>query len=501
MYKEGKAKFLIVVAYAYILIPFIIFALGWIGLRYSIPMTIILMLCFWKVCKSDSIYMWVPAINHENIVKIICILCIIFIWVYFSGIGRCVFQNTDHGARNAIFEALVSYKWPIINYNITSENLAGYSATSLIYYIGFWMPAAVVGKIWGISAGYGFQVFWAFLGIVIFYYLVCTKLKKLLVWPLGVIIFFSGLDIVGEYLMGVNLFTMENDLHLEWWMSTYQYSSMTTQLFWVFNQAIPAWICTMLIYLQKDNKNLIFILACCMLPGTLPFVGLLLLTLYFAFSRKYEIKEKKAAGKLKEYTSAFIKDIVTLQNLIGGGIIGIVSFAYLIGNMSGGKIMQKSTVGYSMDNNLLKYFIFLILEAGIYFIILYKYHKKDRLFYFILMCLCIIPPIKVGNSSDFCMRASIPALVILMIFVIEALQKAYEEKDKFIFASLMVVLLLGSFTPWHEFARTVKNTVTSVNNGEKPYIQTTEENINNILNGSNFSGPIDDNFFFRYIVK
>ena len=138
---------------------------------------------------------WIPELHKENLLKIVFIITVIGVWVYYSGIGRLVFQNTDHSARNAIFDILVQYDWPVINYEVNLDIMPkGTTATSLVYYIGFWLPAAVVGKIFGLEAGYGFQIFWAILGITLVYYLLCERYKKLLMWPLLILIFFSGLD-------------------------------------------------------------------------------------------------------------------------------------------------------------------------------------------------------------------------------------------------------------------------------------------------------------------
>lgn len=497
---EEGSKIINIIAYFYITIPFVIFILGWIGLRYSIPCTIIIGISMYQIIKNSP-KIWMPEFNQDNIVKTICIIILVLIWVYFSGIGKYVFQNTDHGARNTIFNILVQYDWPVINYELYPENEA-YGPTSLIYYIGFWMPAALVGKIFGISAGYGFQVFWAVIGILLFYYFVCAKMKKITLWPLAVFVFFSGLDIVGHFLIGTNLFTLENDLHLEWWVGVYQYSSITTQLFWVFNQAIPAWLCTIMILSQKDNRSRVYIVACCMLQATFPFVGLLALILFLAITRLYDII-KNSSGERKAQVLYWFKEIFTFENVIGGGIIGILSFGYLIGNLSGTHIMQESTIGPNMNNSLFKYIVFILLEVGVYFFALYKYNKKNRLYYFMIICLLIIPPIKVGSSSDFCMRVSIPFLIILYLLMIEALKKAYEKKNKGILIGLLILLVIGSATPIHEFTRTVKNTFISINNGEKPYIQSEneQEHIISILNSENFSGTIQNNWFYKYIIK
>lgn len=498
--ENRKSKLVIYLTYFYIMLPFMIFAAGWIGKRYCIFIVPLLIVCFWRAC-SESNSIWIPEINRSNFTKIIFIIAVIFIWVYYSGIGRLVFQNTDHNCRNAIFEVLVEYEWPVYNYNVDlSKFPEGTTATSLVYYIGFWLPSAVVGKIFGVEAGYGFQVFWAVLGIVLVYYYLCARKEKLLVWPLAILIFFSGLDIVGQYFRGVDLFTMANDIHIEWWMEPYQYSSITTQLYWVFNQAIPAWLCTVFAYVQKNNRSLMLILACCMLPSTFPFISLLVLVVFWMLSRKYEFtSDNSVKGHLKGWVTAVAKDTFTVQNVLGGGIIGILSFLYLSVNLSGTRVMQESEYGVLFENNLSKYLIFIILEAGVYFVSIYRYQKDNKLYYLILLGFLIIPPIKVGSGGDFCMRASIPLLFILMIMVMDTLEMARKNRDKTVMVSLIILLCIGSVTPIHEMVRSVKITTERINNSEQVY--ETSIDTQQLLNAPNFSGATDHSFFFKYIAK
>lgn len=493
------------IAYGYILLPFIIFLLGWIKIYIALPITITLCYCFYRICK-ESPQLWMPIWNRENVFKIIFIIGIIFIWVYYSGIGKFVFQNTDHEIRNGIFNILVEYQWPVINYEVVPKYnpaLEGSNATGLIYYIGFWLPSALVGKIMGLQIGYYFQAVWAVLGIALIYYLICAMFKKVTVWPLFVLIFFSGLDIIGILLTGINPMDYGSKMHLEWWGTPYQYSSMTTQLFWVFNQSIPAWVCTMLAYIQKNNRNLFFLLACSMLTSTLPFVGLLMLVSFFCFSRIYGEgngnKGKNIGSRIKEYFCCLVEETCTVQNIVGGGIIGILSFLYLMSNSSASVIMGENIKGPEFDNSIAKYIIFLILEIGIYGVLIYKYHKEDKLFYFIIVCLCIIPPIKVGYSVDFCMRASIPALFLLMILVMRTLTESWEKKDYKVFVSLLLVLAIGSCTPICEFKRTFTETFQRIKDGER--VCEEDNDMVEILNSPNFSGDIEGNIFFKYFVK
>lgn len=494
-----------IIAYGYILLPFLIFAIGWMKWYISYPTVAILCICFYKACR-ESPQLWRPEWNRDNIIKFLFMIGIIAIWVYYSGIGKFVFQATDHSVRNSVFNIMVEYQWPVINYEILPESplgRQGASAAGLIYYIGFWLPSALVGKVLGIRAGYYAQAVWAVLGIALVYYLICVLMKRVAVWPLFVFIFFSGLDVLGIFLTAQDPATFEAMWHLEWWGTPYEYSSMTTQLFWVFNQSIPAWVCTMLAYIQKNNRNLVFILACSMLSSTFPFVGLLLLVLFFCFTRQYE--DMGAVGtagireKGKKYMSCLIKDTCTIQNVIGGGLVGIMTFLYLSGNYSGAYIMGENTRGPSFDNSLAKLVIFLILEIGIYAALIYKYNKENKIFYFILVCLCVFPPIKVGYSVDFCMRASIPALLILMLLVMKTLADSWEKKDYRVFVGLLLVLVLGGITPTFEFKRTISETFRRINEGEIVY--ESDSDPIKIMSGGNFSGSAEDGLFFKYFVK
>lgn len=515
------SKLPLCLGYAYVLLPFLIFSLGWMKLYFSFPIVLILSGCFWKACKDSTALwipnLWIPDLRFENAMKILFILGVIALWVYYSGIGKFVYQNEDHPFRNGIFNLLVESDWPVVSSGVLPGNA---SKSALIYYIGFWMPSALVGKLFGLDAGYCAQALWAFIGIVLVYYLICARNKRLEVWPLAVLILFSGLDIVGEYLLGADLFAMDTCRHLEWWCPAYQYTSMTAQLFWVFNQAIPAWVCTMLLLIQKNGKNMVFVLACSMLSSTFPFVGLLALVAFLVLSRacggtrknleqpreredslqKVRRTYKPGIGlqNFRTWAQSAWADVCSVQNILGGGIVGIVSFLYLSANLSGGNIMNQPPL-FEKRYTLMLFITFLLVEIAVYVILLYKYNQRNALFYFSAIMLIIIPPIHVGSGYDFCMRASIPFLFVLMLLMIDALRESYKRKDKGLYYALILTLAIGSVTPIHEFTRTITESVRRGNEGQVLYeIDKTAEDV---LSAGNFSGPVEDNFFFKYLAK
>ncbi len=485
-------------AAGYLFLPFVIFVLGWIKIYFAFPIVVLTCFCFYKVCKNMPA-LWVPKLDLESVTKILIILGFIAIWVYYSGIGKFVWQTSDHTVRNGLFNLLVEFDWPV-----TSEGLLGFSGEErgLIYYIGFWLPSALVGKALGLRQGYYFQAVWALVGIALVYYLICARAKKLRFWPLWILVFFSGLDIVGAWLTNWDL---ESSWHFEKWAASYEYSSNTTQLFWVFNQAVPAWLCTILLLVQKNRKNLVFLLASLMLNSTFPFIGCLLLVVFLVLLQKYPETDTLSAeesdlhlskGKwLKNYIVVRFKDTFTIQNVLGGGIIGITTFLYLIGNISANNIGLTSGSNYT----LAKLVIFLLLEFGVYAVLIHRYQYKNWLYYFTIVCLVTFPIFKIGISSDFIMRATIPALFILMLMVIDSLDQAYKMKDKLICGGLVLALLLGSATPLYQMKRNLTNTFKSQNAGKVPYRD--DASSERLLTSANFSGETEDNFFFKYLAK
>lgn len=474
-----------IISFIYLMAPFALFSVGWMKAQFWIPIILILFISFIYATRniSDNYYF----VSKNDLSKLIVALGIIAIWVYFSGIGKFVFQNEDHFTRNAIFEIMINYDWPIINHQTTGELPGNPQSTSLIYYLGFWIPAAVVGKMFGMTAANIFLYLWAVFGVFLTYYFICVKQNHVSLLPLVIMIMFSGLDIIGTWLTGIDLSTISNDFHLEWWIPPYQYSSMTTQLFWVFNQAIPAWLGTILILLQKNNRSLILILSCCLLTSTFPFVGLIPIVLYqILFLRKNAIDRK-----------TWILDLFSFQNVLGGGVIGIFSFLYLKSNVASGQFMKQSCYGPTYTNSILKLILFISCEFMVYTIVLFKYKKNDYLFYIINILLTIIPLFRIGEGADFCMRASIPSLFILMLFVIEVFTS--HETDKKTKTLLLLILCVGSITPLHEIIRTCSNTITCLNQGLPVYTGTRD--YINIFNTEYLSGGIDNSIFFNHIIK
>lgn len=488
---ERTSRLTAQLAYIYLSLPFAIFALGWMRWYIAVPLTALLILGLVRAIL-DAPALWQPQRGRTTLWKATIMLAIIFFMVYLSGIGRFCYQNSDHLWRNALFDTLVGYDWPVYEVNRAGQTV------SLVYYIGFWMPSAIVGKIFGATVGYLFMALWAVIGIALFWSLVCSKLKKFAVWPLLLFFAFSGLDLAVHFFLGEDVSAIGYTAHLEWGLRTFQFSSFTTQLFWVFNQAIPAWILTMLILLQKNNRNIVFLLSLALFNCTLPFVGMLPIAAVLVFSRRYE-----GAHTRRAWWKCWFRDTFTVSNVLCGGSVGILSFLYVMSNSrstDSGSAVSDGAFGFvgqaynHYEVFLISYLLFLACEALIYFFLIAKYQKYSRMFWTAGISLAVIPLITMGIGFDFCMRAAIPSLLLLYLMVEQTLETAYRKKDYRILVPLALCLLIGARTPVNEVVRSVSETAKGHTWAGTFQLMKSETD-------QNFVAEVDGSFFYRYIAK
>ena len=192
----------------------------------------------------------------------------------------------------------------------------------------------------------------------------------------------------------------------------------------------------------------------------------------------------------------WIKSVLTPENIVGIAV-NIVIGLYLIGNMAGQSVGKGNDTEINI-HNILRWGGFVFLEAGIFSILTFK-KKRIILSAITLGWLCICPLIRIGYSTDFCMRASIPALVILYLMVIDTLEDALCNKKRVLASVLVVVLLIGSVTPTHEILRGILWTKKKWDIDEPTWqITLTQEEL---LLDRNFSGMLQDNFFYECIAR
>ena len=494
-----KEKILPCFIYLYLSLPILVLMLGWMKIYLAVPLALAVVWCCCRAVRGESTF-WMPQWNRDMVRRAVFIVLILALWVYFAGIGGLAWQNPDHYYRNEIFHILVDKPWPV---RVSEEGVA----RALTYYIGFWMPAAAFGKVFGLSAGFLFQAFWAVLGLGLVYSCICDHLRRFEKWPLAVFIFFSGLDVIGDILWKRSASDIFSTYHLEWWSADFwEYSAFTTDLFWVFNQAIYAWLILLLLMRQKDNKRVVLIWSFGLFTCSLPFVGMIPYVIWLVFRNFRDQRVSVTANKGKtgrkagtnfwqKTALAWIRGLFTLENVLGGGIVGLLSYSYIRTSSTS----QNSLLFLPGKISLMNYVLFCILEFGVYAIAVYRYRKNQKLYWMTIVILFLCAFIRVGTGPDFSMRASIPALTVLYLMVVDALAESSRKKEWKVFIPLVLLLCIGAVTPIHEMARTVEGNAQYYEQNQamtKIFVQESQ-----VMQSHNFSSSADENFFYKYLAR
>ena len=443
---------IILLAYLMLAIPIIMLLFFWFKIYISIPCIILLILGLIltiKKLKYKSVEEYKKIFNGK---KIICIIILIVLLNILSGAAGVFYQNWDYRGRNAILHDLIEYNWPV-KYDYSDleyeANKIGNEKGFLSYYFAYWLPGAAVGKIFGFKAANLFLLLWQTIGTCIFFYLVCRKLNNVKIKYFIIFICFGGLDIITRFIM--NLWNGESiellgAAHIDTANGMFCMSTFITQLFWVFNQSLPAWIATMLVVNNKSYGNLGVHVALLLPFSPFPCLGLILLSIAIILFG-YELDKIIDINRLKETFS--IQNIISVISVIPIGLL------FLQNSSEKGSVFIRAWQNGNLTHILIGYLLFILLEFGIYSIIITKQNRKKVLLYFALFA--ILPTFYLGGGLDLGNRATIPILILLYIEILKFADNENISKRRLII--LYVILAIAACTNFNEFYRSITNTM------------------------------------------
>jgi hypothetical protein len=429
-------------AVAYVTAPLILFLIGWFEWWVAAP----LVLCvgyslapMFRALPSGAPRSTITPLKLWVAVAVGCA------WTLCGGADHLLFANTDWHLRDAVLHDLVVSPWPV------GYGLLNGQESILRAPVAFYLPAALVGKWLGVSAAHIAMGLWTALGASLFLMQVLSLVPSrtsTVVLTAGVVVFFSGFDIIGNIINTGPRFLATWDIvaHLEWWAGSYQYSSMTTQLFWVPNHALGAWL---VIGLMSRNPRwslfdalLPILLVAAALWSPLSAVGLMPFVLWRVYGELVRARNWR----------------LLYPRVWGPAIpVGLAVASYLV--LDPGGIPKGLAVGKggAIDTllDLLRQAQFFFLEAGfIGFVIWWILPSSEVVL--ALVVLAVLPFVRLGPANDFVMRASIPSLAILAIgaclaLSVESADRALRNKQ----IVLACFLTIGAVTAVQEFARAI----------------------------------------------
>lgn len=424
-------KWLSRITWLYLLLPFILFCMGWLRLSVALPAVLICVWALYILIKDETNTAAVLDVGKFAPAGVL----IAVVLVLFSGVGGMAFQNWDHHWRNAVLHDLIQYDWPVV-YSAADTG----PVRMLVYYIGFWLPAAWAGKLLGWEFANLFLFLWTSLGVLLTALHLSTKQRTSLLWSVVLLVFFSGADALGTLFLASDYPSLWPPIqHIEIWSGDLQYSSFTTQLFWVFNQAVPAWLCSMLVFDLAEDKPMradrrILAWALCFFLAPLASIGLL----PFLVSALLQSVDLRHPFKQ-----------LRLELILISGSIALISFVFFSSNTAA----QDRGLVWPQPGLLIMFFL---LEGGLVWLLLWPAMRGDPQWWVTGILLLAIPFIQFGSGRDFVMRASIAPLLFLLVMTGRALsQRTIPRLSRFI---VLLLLTAGVLTPLYEIDRSLVRT-------------------------------------------
>lgn len=497
-----SCKRLVLIAYLYMVIPIIIFFIGWMKIFFGLFFSIVLAFGLYYFIKTR--YREDEYFNIE-LKGFLIMTIVVLIWVSLSGMGGYFYQRWDWHGRNAVLRDLVEYSWPVI-YPETGN--------ALVYYFVFWMIPALIGKICGWEMANFALYIWTFIGIMISMLLICKLLNlnttKKIITMVWIYIFWGGLNILGVlYVNGrgyADYGLLGGGFGWPDAVTGYQYTPNNALLEWVFNQTIVPWVAIPL-FLQDKRIEVLAFLGLCVLPfAPFPFIGFFILCVAWAVPVLGHMVKKR------EYKRLF-QVVFSIPNLTSIASIFVVFLLFFQCNSATNGSTGVGGIGWYIEpknftwKTLEILIVFYLLEFLIYTILLYKENKHNLLFFVSNISLFIFPFIRIGTGRDFCMRASIPALFIIMILVIKKLCKAWEERlsiEITILISVIILSSLSAISDWGEAFRqfTVTRTFPIIADSLVTFCDKNPNDLSEDTTLVNFVTELpEETFFYQHMAK
>ena len=420
------------------------------------------------------------------------------VWLIFSGIGNFSYQNNDWTVRNAVFRDLIDYDWPITyNFSETTPEISsiiGSNSARFVYYFSFWLVPALFGKLLGHNVANIVLFIWTYFILFVIVGLINKKIgKRSFITPI-VLIIFSGMDILQMKNIFLNIFTRD---HIEWNSIFIQYSSNTTQLYWVFNQCVMVWLITSLLMSLKKPTSIIFISCITFCYSPFATFGIIPIAICQVLLNLVNETDNSLVKRI-------VKLVFSVESLFAIGVLVVFGTYYLSADSS---ISSRGIVwianGIGVGQFIKIWVKFILTEFLLFIFILIKDYRKDVLFWVIALELLFIPFYKMTPANDFCMRASLAPLFLLMIYVI---QYIINSKSKVGISLISCLLVIGMITPFHEVYRSIYNTFRNhdhIIRNDKIYSignpSTTEGAI--LCNKQFYAKDYENKFFYRYLAK
>jgi hypothetical protein len=357
---------------------------------------------------------------------LVACLAIATLLMLLGGEGRFFYANLDWQVRDAVLRDMAVHRWPFV-----------YASGDMLRApVGMYLLPALTGKLWGqTGADLGLLAQNSLLlGLLLAIGSTLFENRRGQLSALGTFIAFSGLDIVGQLAAG-HATGLAPTAHLEGWSVT-QYSSTITLAFWVPQHAMAGWIGALAFLLWRVDRlslgRLLMLAPLVALWSPLAAIGLMP---FFAYAALHDFQHRRIA----------VADLA-LPALASAIALPALLYLAAAGDQVGAGIFPIRPVQFLLFEMIEVFPYLLIAAAG------WRGRFGGAVLAITCAALLTFPFVRVGWSTDFTMRASIPALAILAVQLADGLSGAWPASVRRK-AALIGLLAIGSATGLTEIVR------------------------------------------------
>jgi hypothetical protein len=436
---------------AYVALPVGLFLAGWLRLPWAVLLVVTLLLgtVSWgrRLRAAGGA---AEGVGRPVIVRALAsAVLLVAVVIAFLGPGGFGVQTWDWAKHNAILKDLVEQPWPV-------GYATGRDDAVLTYYVAYYLPAALVGKIAGWTAANVVLFAWSAAGAALAF-LWLVVLSGAPVWRcLAIFVFFSGLDLVGAATWSDRWSGTAwiNDFDVEWWANRWTFPGNVTLLAYAPHQALGAWLLTGLALdgLRRHPGHSPHVLGGALGLLWSPFAALGLLGFAAldwgtAWRRRGGLRGLARDGA--ELVGAVIGFVLAVYLLSRYWPVALPARYYPPADRMAAAALTFLPARVAWSQLAAEYAVFVALEFLVLAALLAAVHRgrgsELGLLGVATATLLVLPLIRYGYYNDLVMRTSIPALFVLQVLVARAAE-AFPRRSV-LAAAVTAVLLLGAAYP------------------------------------------------------
>jgi hypothetical protein len=368
---------------------------------------------------------------------------------YYSGAGGLGFQRPDWDKHNAMLTELSGRSWPV---RLGAESGVP-DGSYLTYYVAYYLPAAVVGRQFGIEAAHLALFAWTLAGLSLAGLWV-LRLVASTRWPLWAAWFaLSGMDVVAALvvsLLGTGWVLRKG---VDWWPLFGSYTCNAALLLWVPQHMLAGWIATALMVSsaeeRRDTSPAPLVASLTVMWS--PFVALGLLPIILAAMMRTGWRAVLRADLLVAVAVALVSIAalagVSQQAVPRGWAAGVLGFVPWLLTWLGIIVIE-----------------FGFCAAPAFWLLHTSRASRDAVAWnrtwlvTAVAVLVVLPLYRLGIYNDLMMRASIPALFVLWMVVVRVLRAELPSGLRPVTSLLLACLAVAALLPLNQLGVQVTRT-------------------------------------------